>query len=377
VDLTHQVELASRLLDYAQNGSTALATAVLEAPVGRYLDEALWNDEVEHLFKRLPIVAALSCELPKPGSYMAQTIVGVPLLLTRDHQGRVHAFLNVCTHRGAKVVAEGACGATAKRFSCPYHAWTFDNTGRLIGVPDAGLFGDVDPSGHGLTRLQADERLGMVFVILTPGVSRDIDDYLGGIAGHFGAHADNLSFAGTRTVKGGNWKLIVEGHLESYHFSTLHRNSIAAFMMNNCSASERIGAHQLITFCAKSILDLAEVPHDQWRPVDDGHIQPQYHFFPGALVTQFKDAMLAQLVRPGSSPGEATNRLVFTQVGPVEEDAGKLDEVARLVEVEDYSLSYDILQGMKSGARGAVMFGRNEPSIHHFHQTLVQNLPKA
>src|SRR5687768_11095093 len=106
LDMPRQLSLAKRLLEYAQEGSTALAPAVLEVPVERYLDPQLWNREVETLFKRLPIVAGLSCELPKPGAYIAQTIVGAPLLLTRDDQGRVNAFLNVCTHRGAKVVAE-------------------------------------------------------------------------------------------------------------------------------------------------------------------------------------------------------------------------------------------------------------------------------
>ena len=377
MDMPRQMSLAKRLLEYAQEGSTALAPAVLEVPVERYLDPQLWNQEVETLFKHLPIVAGLSCELPKPGAYIAQTIVGVPLLLTRDDQGRVNAFLNVCTHRGAKVVAERGCGGAANRFSCPYHGWTFDNAGKLIGVPDSGLFGDIDKSTHGFTRLQADERLGMVFVILTPRVSVDIDEYLGGIAEHFGEHGDNLSFAGTRAVKGGNWKLVVEGHLESYHFSTLHRNSIGPWMMNNCSASERFGRHQLITFCAKSIRDLADTPQDQWRPVDDNHIQPQYHFFPGTLVTQFKDAMLVQMVRPGATPGEATNRLVFGQAPTIDQEAPKLDEVAQLVEVEDYSLSYDILQGMKSGARKAIEFGKNEPSIQHFHENLKQHLVTA
>ena len=377
MDITRQRSLAERLLDYAQKGSTALESAVLEVPVERYLDQQLWTDEVEQLFKRLPIVACLSSELPKPGSYVAETIVGVPLLLTRDERGRVNAFLNVCTHRGAKVVAESGCGGSANRFSCPYHAWTFDNTGKLIGVPDASLFGELDRSTHSLTRLQADERLGMVFVVLTPGASVEIDEYLGEIAEHFGADGSDLSFAGTRTVKGGNWKLVVEGHLESYHFSTLHRNSIGPWMMNNCAASDRFGPHQLITFCAKSIRDLAETPQDEWRPVDDDHIQPQYHFFPGTLVTQFKDALLVQMIRPGATPGESTNRMSFGQATTVDKEPPKLDEVARLVEIEDYSLGYDILQGMKSGARKAIEFGKNEPSIQHFHENLKQHLVTA
>jgi len=322
-------------------------------------------------------VVCLSKELPEPGSYLAQTIVGVPIVVTRDAEGRVHAFLNVCTHRGAKVAPQTECAGKAGRFVCPYHAWTFDNQGNLLAIQDAGLFGDVDRAGHGLTRLQVDERLGMVFAILTPGLAIDIDDYLSDVANNFGEPSDAFNLVGTRTVKGGHWKLVVEGHLESYHFSTLHRNSIASFMMNNCSASDQFGAHHSITFCAKSLVSLTDQPEEQWHPIDDDHIQPQFHFFPGTLVTLFRDAMLVQMVRPGVTPDVSTNRIVIAAGPGSHIDAVKLDQTAALVETEDYSVSHDILQGMASGARKAVVFGRNEQSAHHFHESLERFMAEA
>ena len=370
MDQAIQNQLAQRLLGYAKRKTTAMASDVLEVPVDSYLDRDVWQAEVEKLFKRLPIVACLSSELSESGSYIAQTIVGVPLLLTRDADGTVNAFLNVCAHRGAQVAPETLCAGKAGRFTCPYHAWTFDNKGKLLGIPDSELFGTVDRAAHGLTRLQADERLGMVFVVLTPGVAIDIDEYLGGISDFFGKECEDLDFVGTRTVKGGHWKIVVDGHLESYHFSTLHRNSIAPFMMSNCSASDQFGPHNVITFCARSIDSLASVPEEEWRPIDHDHIQPQFHFFPGTLVTLFRDAMLVQMVRPGSTPGESTNRIAVA-AGPASHiDEAKLHQTADLVETEDYALSHDILQGMASGAHKALVFGKNELSAHHFHQSL-------
>lgn len=374
MDIALQRRLAKRLIEYARQKSTALADDVLEVPIESYLDRNLWQQEVDRLFKRLPIVACLASELPAPGTYFAQTLVGVPLLVTRDSQGKVNAFLNVCSHRGAKVAPEAECSAKANRFTCPYHAWTYDNTGKLLGVQDPALFGNVDRATHGLTRLQADERLGMVFVILTPGVTMNIDDYLSGISECFGDHADKLRFVGARTVKAGHWKLVVEGHMESYHFSQLHRTSIAPFMMSNCSASDKFGSHNLITFCAKSLVAMADTPEKDWRPIEDDHIQPQFHFFPGTLVTQFREAMLVQMIRPGDIPETSTNRLALAAGANSHIDLDKLDYTARLVEKEDYSLSHDIWQGMTAGARTSVMFGKNELSAHHFHEILDSHL---
>ena len=79
-----------------------------------------------------PQLVGYVSELPKPGSYRAKTVMGRLLLLTRTSDGSVKAFENVCLHRQSQI-AEG-CG-TARRLSCPYHAWTYDLDGNLVGVP--------------------------------------------------------------------------------------------------------------------------------------------------------------------------------------------------------------------------------------------------
>jgi len=107
---------------------------VLTVPTRSYTDPERWANEVELIFMRLPLMLALSIELPNPGDYKAMEMVGRPVLLTREKDGKVRAFLNVCSHRGAPVAEPGK--GNCNRFSCPYHGWTYANDGRLIGIAE-------------------------------------------------------------------------------------------------------------------------------------------------------------------------------------------------------------------------------------------------
>src|SRR5262249_30723439 len=128
-----QVEQARKLLGYLYTKTTALAEAVYRNPVADYTCPAQSTRERDVFFRRGPFMVGLSCLLPKPGDYMTHDYSGVPMLLVRDDSGAPRGFLNVCRHRGARV-AEG-CG-NGRRFSCPYHAWTYGLDGRLVARPD-------------------------------------------------------------------------------------------------------------------------------------------------------------------------------------------------------------------------------------------------
>ena len=139
----------------------------MRIPVSAYTDEAQFQAERQAVFFESPIAVALSLEIPDPGDFLTQTIMGKPLLFTRDKEGVLHCFINVCRHRGAKVCA--AEKGHQSRFSCPYHAWTYSNKGELIGVYGEDSFGDVDRASMGLAELPCDERSGVIFACLTPG----------------------------------------------------------------------------------------------------------------------------------------------------------------------------------------------------------------
>lgn len=99
--------LALRALAHYRNKTTDLAEQQMCIPVSAYRDTDLFARQCPQIFKQLPLAFALSLELPQAGSYVARRFMDIPILLTRDADGQVHGFLNVCRHRGAILCADG------------------------------------------------------------------------------------------------------------------------------------------------------------------------------------------------------------------------------------------------------------------------------
>src|SRR3546814_3958440 len=130
------------MLDYVTNKKTFMTDKPLKVPTSSYTDKDQFNAEMELIFKRVPLMLAFTAEIPQLGDYKAMDVMGVPVLINRDKQGKVRAFLNVCSHRSAPVAEQGR--GNCSRFTCKYHAWTYGADGRLICISEASTFGDVD-----------------------------------------------------------------------------------------------------------------------------------------------------------------------------------------------------------------------------------------
>ena len=209
------VAMARRNIEHVRAGTIPQEPDVFRVPATNYYDPDRWQVEVDRIFKRLPLMLAFSAELSEPGAYKALEAAGVPVLLTRANDGEVRAFVNMCSHRGSMVVEEGL--GTARRFSCPYHAWTYDQKGSLVGILSREDFGDLDASCNGLTPLPVAERAGLVFVVLQPGAEVDFDAFLCGyddLLGHF--HFDEWHLVARRKIEGPNWKVAYDGYLDFY-----------------------------------------------------------------------------------------------------------------------------------------------------------------
>ena len=137
--------------------------------VNRYTDEAVARQE-QRLLRQHPQPVAASSSLASPGAWLSLTHADIPLLLVRQESGQAQAFVNVCRHRGARVVPEGS-GSEARAFVCPYHAWTYRPDGALQGVPAPSGFPCLQQETSGLRRLATVERAGIVWVILDPALS--------------------------------------------------------------------------------------------------------------------------------------------------------------------------------------------------------------
>lgn len=212
-------------------------TPVDHAPWSRvpyrwYSDPDLYLREQERIF-RGPAwsYAALSVELPKPGDFKTTTIGDAPIVLVRDRDGRVNAFENRCAHRGVQF-----CHRThgnAKSLQCPYHQWTYDLRGKLIGVPfrngvagiGGGMAEDFDPAEHALRSLRAAEHNGTIFVTFSDEAGT-FEEYLGPrMLPYFERIFDGreLRLLGyQRQTVEANWKLEMENLKDPYHASLLH-----------------------------------------------------------------------------------------------------------------------------------------------------------
>src|SRR5437868_6521925 len=151
LDRNATVALAKRMLALHEAGTTDQSPGQYRVPARNYIDAERWRLEMDRIFRRVPLPLALTCELREANSYKSLDVLGVPVLLTRDGDGRARAFLNACRHRGAIVQAPG-CGE-ARRFACPYHGWVYDQQGRLAGVYGEESFGAVERSTMGLASL--------------------------------------------------------------------------------------------------------------------------------------------------------------------------------------------------------------------------------
>src|SRR6476619_6119466 len=181
MDRQAQIGLLKRLLHLVDGATTHLADAPWRNDVSVYTDAAHLAREQAILFRQHPLLMGFASEWPGPGAYRTDDYAGVPILVARDREGKLRAFLNVCRHRGAKV-AQG-CGK-ARVFSCPYHAWTYDLSGKVTGIPDERSFPDVRSERASLVELPLCEKYGLVWVIPTADGSTnfDIDPWLGGLA---------------------------------------------------------------------------------------------------------------------------------------------------------------------------------------------------
>ncbi len=367
-------DLTRRVFDLWQDNTTDLAPDVMRQPVDAYLDQPRFEYEVERIFKHLPLALALSSELPAPDTYKAMDVMGVPVLLTRGADGAARAFLNVCRHRGSPLCEAGS--GSAQRLSCPYHAWSYDTAGDLVGMFGAHTFGDVDRDHLSLTPLACAEKAGFVFACLTPGATFDIDTFLGDFAPYVAAlDLDEWHIFEQRTLDGPGWKVAWDGYLEGYHQERLHPKTVGLNTIGNLMAHDTWGPHQRIVFGRKSLPKLVDQPEEEWDL--DEHIRLIHSIFPNVSISGILGdyCLLSQLFPGPTVDTSLTIQTVLCRREPTTDEERQVAEqfsalVLQAVRDEDYWVGHQIQNALKSGATSEVLFGRNEPSLQHYHHAV-------
>jgi phenylpropionate dioxygenase-like ring-hydroxylating dioxygenase large terminal subunit len=360
------------------------------APVARIAVESYFSDEVrraeiERLFRPLPLIVGHAGELPR-GHVLAHDEYGVPMLLTRDGDGRFRAFLNVCRHRGMRLV-EGGAAVEKKSIVCPYHGWTYRLDGPLRHRLHAEAF-DACPAGdESLVALPAEERHGLLWVVPTPGATIDVAAHLHRLDGElpfFGVAGLRL-FRTVRAEYPANWKLIVDAFLEAYHIRVLHKDTIYPFFADGLTAADRFGPHMQSLVARRAAEPWAKegapMPHDMAGLCELA--TPSHVIFPNTITIFHPDYLsLITLYPVGPETLSWTHRMLIPAERATPDWTPHWEKTFRLIEEgvfqkEDIACAIGIQRGMKSGANRFLSAGRAEQGVGWFHEDVARALAGA
>lgn len=363
----------------AGGGTTDMANAPVAVSPSEYTDPARLELERRELFRKLPLLACLSKDIADPGDMFTFDEAGPAIVIVRGQDGKARAFLNMCTHRAARLVTE--C-QRRKLMVCPFHAWSFDLEGRLAAVPGEGCFEGMDRAERRLIRVPVGEWGGMVFVKAHAGEEEiDVEAWLGDI----GPQLLALDLANARPVKldvtetEANWKYCLDTYGEAYHFQALHTTTFGTTTRSNVALYDNFGLHYRVGFTNLGYQDLVGKDEAEWPDTPYGG---SHFVFPNSIVYGAPMAGGGSMIGmyrlyPTDDVGRC--RTIFSvhraSDAPTETPdsafAEAHDFIVQVVTTEDYSVSKEGQRNLSFAPPGFhMMFGKNEAALQDVHRNI-------
>ncbi|MDJ0788490.1 MAG: SRPBCC family protein [Myxococcota bacterium] len=402
-----ELSILDELLRQLDEKRNVDAGVMFRNPTSVYTSAEIARQEVQSFFRGHPQLVALSGSLPEPGSYLTVEDFGVPILATRDSDGRFRAFVNACRHRGARV-AEGSGKSAA--FKCPFHNWVYSNRGELTAIPLPEQVGALDRKCHGLVELPAVESGGLLWVHPRADGSIDLDRQLGELGEEIASWGfGELVPIGETVIDGRlNWKLANDTFGETYHFSRLHRNTLGQVFHGDALGYEEFGRNHRFVIATRAIDELRTRPRNEWSLLEA--TSPLYYLFPNiqlsfgrgtaSLIKMYPDPehpedpgrsrtrvvhyFSRELIAQAEHTGDDVHRV--TAENAYEYEAGRemvltlssfTEVFDSTIEKEDYLMGEHQQKAAESGQVEHLVFGRNEPALHHYHTHFREALGMA
>lgn len=365
---TTELQLIDELLNLREAQQHYRDDAVSYSHVDHYVSQSRFNVEQQKIFSSLPIAVAHHSEIASSGDFVKREVANRSVLVTRDSEGTTRVFHNICRHRGTRLVDESR--GCKHRFTCPYHAWTYSNQGDLISAPhvESG-FPNLDKATYGLKEIRSVERFGFIWMVLSDDADVDIDTYFEPIAQDASALGlDDLAIAADQSsVHQCNWKILVEGGIESYHFKVAHRQTIGPYFEDNLSTYQMLGSHMRSVLMRSSMHTLSSSDRTAWRLRDHANII--YTFFPLTQLLVQQDHVVWINSNPIGADQTELRLVTLAPKSKLNEEAywAKNHAITTTTLAEDFAIGESIQSGLSSGANQALTFGRFEGALKTFN----------
>jgi Rieske 2Fe-2S family protein len=293
----------------------ALPETAFTLPARYYTDPVLFERERDVFDRRMWVCVGRLEEIPARGAYLARDVAGDSVIVVRasDAAGHVRAFYNVCRHRGTRLCA-GPSGQFGGSIQCPYHAWTYDYEGRLIGAPHMDGSPGFNRGEFALSAVRAGIWDGFVFVSLDQ-AGRSLDDHLGDLRTKFAPWRMGELVRAARIVYDvrANWKLIVQNYNECLHCPNLHPalNKLSHYLggENEPLRATYMGGRMDLNDGVETMSADGTCPRDPLPGLDAADRRRVYYYsvFPNLLVAPHPDYVLTHTLWPESP---ASTRIV-------------------------------------------------------------------
>jgi phenylpropionate dioxygenase-like ring-hydroxylating dioxygenase large terminal subunit len=323
----------------------------------------------------MPLVLAPSSLLPTNDTAVAHDGYGVPLIISRDSEGRIHVMANVCRHRGTRLIETDEI-VPAKRIICPYHAWTYGSDGQLLAIPRSECFPGVEKADRPLNHFTAVETGGLIWF------SRDPDADFGHVFA-LSEDMDAFGMAGLHLYRrrthavASNWKQVIDAFLESYHVQRLHAETIGPFFTDGIAAADFIGPHQRAVVGRADYL--SEIDREDWAALRRV-LTYTYAFFPTSILIVSPDYINLLVVMPKTVGTCLVEDFMLIPERPQTPEAEAhwqrswdlLD--GGTFAAEDFRAAALCQRGIESGMVKTVTVGGLEEGIATFHERLGKML---
>ena len=350
-------------------------------PAAWYSDPTFFVDELERVFRHGWVCAGVVDELPAPGAWSARTVGGVPVLVVRDRDDELRAFLNVCRHRASPLCDDVGSGSLIR---CPYHSWLYRLDGSLARAAGVGEPEGFDVADFGLQPVGISQWRNVVFVNVGD-ANAALD--LGPLATSVAAcpiESMRPAFSESNERKF-NWKVLLENYSENYHTPFIHpeidTSSSEDYPMISAGPvlyawDRKLAPSDAVDEVVRATLVPGEpgwervFAADTDRPYDVGSYLT---IWPNAMINLFPDAVLVMWMEPKGPNTTRVERRLYVAPNKTAEATAAIVAAHRLVHDQDVRISEAVQRSHNAGvdARG-VLATVEERGVFFVHQHLRQ-----